>query len=140
MHLCTHWRGAGGDSQSSHDQIGNERVGVVRVPVVSGRPLPTAAWAGFDRVLELLEQRRLSVTELRVLVGLVEREATVPELAAALGSHSGAVSHTARRLAVRGLVRRSPGSAEGETVIAITSTGLATVRPLLAAAAWQSLA
>ena len=40
--------------------------------------------APLDRVLELVEQRRLSAAELRILLRLVDREAGIPELAEAL--------------------------------------------------------
>jgi hypothetical protein len=48
-------------------------------------PISAVARAPLDRVLELIEQRQLPATELRLLLYLVDREASLTELADALG-------------------------------------------------------
>jgi DNA-binding MarR family transcriptional regulator len=92
------------------------------------------AWSALDRTLDILERRRLSAAELRVLVELVDHEATVGELANTLGRQAAEIACTSRRLAVRGLIRRRHGPDDVPTVLSITQTGVATVRPLLTAA------
>jgi predicted transcriptional regulator len=91
--------------------------------------------ANLDRVLSLLEHQRRSPAELRLLVALVDGEMTVAELADDLGDRSLAdVTEMARKLATAGLIRYRLTHERGETVVAITCTGLVTVRPLLTAA------
>jgi len=88
--------------------------------------------ASLDRVLEMLEQQRRSAAELRLLVALVDHEMTVAELADRLDGRSlEDVTNTARRLATAGLVRYRLCHERGETTLAITCSGLVTVRPLM---------
>jgi len=100
-------------------------------PPTPGR---TAAPA-LDRVLELLERSRLSATELRILVALLGSEMPVYELAETLGRPSVEIRREGGRLYVRGLLRWRHDAVSSETVFGITRTGLATLRPLLTAAA-----
>ena len=86
-----------------------------------------------DRVLEVFDRCGLSPCELRVLLTLLDREASLPELAEALGKPASEVTRAARRLATRGLVRWYHVGAREETRLLITARGLATMRPLLAA-------
>lgn len=60
--------------------------------------------APLDRVLEMVERRRLSPAELRILIRLVDREAGIPELAEALDERPLDVRRCGRRLSARGLV------------------------------------
>ena len=88
--------------------------------------------ASVDRVLETLEQQRRSPAELRLLVALVDHEMTVAELADRLAGRSlEEVANTARRLATTGLIRYRLSRERGETTLALTCSGLATVRPLM---------
>jgi DNA-binding MarR family transcriptional regulator len=96
-------------------------------------PTTGTARAALDRVLELVGRRRLSATELRVLLRLVDRESAVPELAEALGDQPGEISRAGRRLAMRGLVRWHHVGGQKQTRLGITRAGLAAVRAILAA-------
>ena len=87
-----------------------------------------------DRVLELVGRRPLSATEFRLLLGLVERDATVSQLAEALAKDPAEISETGRRLALPGLVRWRRVGSEREVVLGLTAAGLKEVRPLIAAA------
>jgi DNA-binding MarR family transcriptional regulator len=109
-----------------------------RRPIVGGRPLPRGATGGFDRVLDMLERRRLPPTEARLLLALIHREAAVGDLAETLERHESTVARAGRRLAARGLVRRNLPAGGSATVLSITPAGLATIRPLLSAAAWPA--
>jgi len=82
----------------------------------------------------LLERRRLSATELRVLLELIDRNATLPELAKALDLRPLEIRRASRRLTMRGLVRWRHVGKRSETTLAITAAGLATTRALLTAA------
>ena len=86
-------------------------------------------------MLELVERRALSATELRILLRLVDREAGMPELAEALDQRPVDVRRCGRRLAARGLVSGRHTGPRDQTRVAITSAGLATVRALLTVAA-----
>jgi DNA-binding MarR family transcriptional regulator len=86
-----------------------------------------------DRVLELVDRRRLSAAELRMLLRLVDREATIPELAEALDERPLDVRHCARRLSARGLVSWRHAGPRKHTQLAITPAGMTTVRALLTA-------
>jgi DNA-binding MarR family transcriptional regulator len=89
-----------------------------------------------DRLLRLVGHQPHSAAELRLLVALVDRELTVAELADRLDGPSLAdVTQMARRLATAGLIRYRISRERRETVLAITCSGLLTVRPLLTAAA-----
>lgn len=92
------------------------------------------ARAALDRVLELLGRRQLSATELRVLLRLLDREASLSELAEALGYPPVEIRRASRSLAMRGLVRWRHVGRRKRTRLAITAAGLATVRALLTAA------
>jgi len=98
-------------------------------------PLPTSsAEPALDLVLELLERRELSAAELRILLAVFDREATVSELAESLRRDAGEIRRIGARLYARGFLRRRHESSRMETVVGITRAGLATVRPLLSAA------
>ena len=86
-------------------------------------------------MLELVERRALSATELRILLRLVDREAGMPELAEALDQRAVDVRRCGRRLAARGLVSWRHTGPREQTRVAITSAGLTTVRALLTVAA-----
>jgi DNA-binding MarR family transcriptional regulator len=87
-----------------------------------------------DRVLEVLERRGLSLGELRLLLGLLDREAGLAELGEALGKPVRDISRTGNRLARRGLVRRYHVGSRYETRLTATKQGRATARALLEAA------
>ena len=93
-----------------------------------------AARATLDRVLELVELRKLSATELRVLLALLDRGACVPELAEALDQRPDEITRAGRRLSMRGLIRWHHVGRRQQTRLEITSSGLTTVRLLLTAA------
>lgn len=84
-----------------------------------------------DRVLELIERRQLSATELRLLLHLVDRDASLRELADALGQQRVNVRRAGRSLAMRGLVRWLHVGRRKETRFGITANGLATIRAFL---------
>ena len=92
------------------------------------------AWTVVDRVLEVFDRSGLSPCELRVLLTLLDREASLPEIADALGKPPSEVTRAGRRLATRGLVRWYHVGAREETRLVITARGLATMQSLLAAA------
>jgi DNA-binding MarR family transcriptional regulator len=87
-----------------------------------------------DRALAVLEQRRLSPTEVRVLLHLLDREASLVEVANALGHPPSVITRAGGGLDSRGLVRWFHASHTKESRLAITADGLATMRALLAAA------
>src|SRR5215210_6704166 len=87
-----------------------------------------------DRVLAVLEQRRLSPTEVRVLLHLVDREAGLVEVANALGHPPSMITRAAGGLDSRGLIRWFHAAHTKESRLAITADGLATMRALLAVA------
>jgi DNA-binding MarR family transcriptional regulator len=85
-----------------------------------------------DDLLATLERGELSPTEVRVLLSLAEREATVAELTDALQQRPGALTSVVYRLAMRGLIRRRFESGQWSGfVFAITSAGMLALRPLL---------
>jgi DNA-binding MarR family transcriptional regulator len=84
-----------------------------------------------DRVLAVLEQRGLSPTEVRVLLNLLDREASLIELADALGHSPSVITRAGGRLDSRGLVRWFHAAHNKESRLAITADGLATMRALL---------
>lgn len=90
--------------------------------------------ASLDRVLELVELRQLSATELRLLLALVDREASLSELAEALGQRPVEIRRAGRSLAMRGLVQWRHVGGRKKTRLGITPNGLATIRALLTAA------
>ena len=97
-------------------------------------PTTGTTHAALDRVLELVERRRLSATELRVLLQLVDREAAVLELGEALGHQPAEIRRAGRRLAMRGLVRWHHVGWQKQTRLGITRAGLETVQAMLTAA------
>lgn len=92
------------------------------------------ARVALDRVLELVGRRQLSAAELRILVRLIDREASIPELAEALDERPVDVRRCGRRLSARGLVSWRHAGPLKHTQLSITPAGLTTVRALLAAA------
>jgi DNA-binding MarR family transcriptional regulator len=99
----------------------------------SDRPT-LAARATLDRVLELVERRRLSATELRVLLALLDRGACLADLADALDQRPDEITRATRSLSMRGLIRWYHVGMRNQTRLQITSSGLTTVRALLTAA------
>lgn len=97
------------------------------------RAAPTPKLA-LDGLLELLERRRLSATELRILLAVLDREVAASELAETFGRRSLDIRRAAARLYARGLLRWRHDTGRREAVFGITRAGLATVRPLLTAA------
>jgi DNA-binding MarR family transcriptional regulator len=97
-----------------------------------------AARATLDRVLELVERRKLSATELRVLLALLDRGACLSDLAEALDARPDQITRAGRRLSMRGLIRWH--HVGRQTRLEITSSGLTTVRALLTAAGATSAA
>jgi predicted transcriptional regulator len=85
-------------------------------------------------VLELLERRHLSATESRVLLAVLDREASLCELAEALDRRPIEIRRAGRSLAGRGLVRWRHVGVRKATRLTITPGGLATVQGLLTAA------
>lgn len=99
-----------------------------------------AARATLDRVLELVERRKLSATELRLLLALLDRGACLADLAEALDERPDEISRASRRLSMRGLIRWLHVGRRKQTRLEITSSGLTTVRALLTAAGASSAA
>lgn len=97
-------------------------------------PISAVARSSLDRVLELIELRQLSITELRLLLHLVDREASLPELGEALSQRPVEIRRAGWRLAMRGLVQWRHLGRRKETRLASTASGLATMRVLLTAA------
>jgi DNA-binding MarR family transcriptional regulator len=93
-----------------------------------------AAGATLDRVLELVERRKLSATELRVLLALLDRGASLPDLAEALDQSPDEITRAGRSLSVRRLIRWHHVGRRKQSRLEITSSGLTTVRALLTAA------
>jgi DNA-binding MarR family transcriptional regulator len=60
----------------------------------------------FDRLLESVHRERLSPFDLRVLLRVTDREATVVGLAESLGQPPNVVRRASARLVARGLLRR----------------------------------
>ena len=85
-------------------------------------------------LLELLERGPLSAAELRILLTVLERERAVSELAEAFGRRPVEIRRTGARLYGRGLLRWRHTGPGKEAMFGITPSGLATLRPLLAAA------
>ena len=105
----------------------------------SDRPI-LAARATLDRVLELVERRKLSATELRVLLALLDRGASLADLAEALDERPDEITRASRRLSMRGLIRWHHVGKRTQTRLEITTSGLTTVRALLTAAGATSAA
>jgi predicted transcriptional regulator len=90
-----------------------------------------------DQVLELLERRGLSASELRVLLAVRNNEVTVSELSRTLGRPPVEIRRTGARLYALGLLRWRHDTRTTETVLGATGAGLTAVRPLTAAAGPQ---
>jgi DNA-binding MarR family transcriptional regulator len=99
-----------------------------------------AAGTTLDRVLELVERRKLSATELRVLLALLDRGACLSDLAEALDRRPDEITRASRSLSMRGLIRWHHVGRRKQTRLEITSSGLTTVRALLTAADATSVA
>jgi DNA-binding MarR family transcriptional regulator len=99
-----------------------------------------AAGATLDRVLELVERSKLSATELRVLLALLNRGACLADLAEALDQRPDEITRAGRSLSMRGLIRWHHVGRRKQTRLEITSSGLTTVRALLTAAGATSAA
>jgi DNA-binding MarR family transcriptional regulator len=91
-------------------------------------PTPAVAQATLDRILELFERRKLSATELRVLLALIDRGAGVSDLAKALDQSPDEITRAGRSLSRRGLIRWHHVGRRKQTRLEITSSGLTTVR------------
>jgi DNA-binding MarR family transcriptional regulator len=87
-----------------------------------------------DRVLATLEQRRLSPTEVRVLLNLLDREGSLVDVADSLGHPPSVIARAARGLDSSGLVRWFHAAHTKESRLAITADGLVAMRALLATA------
>jgi len=96
-------------------------------------PNSAVAQAALDRILELFERRKLSATELRVLLALIDRGAGVSDLAEALDQSPDEITRVGRSLSMRGLIRWHHVGPRKETRFDITSAGLTTARALLTA-------
>jgi DNA-binding MarR family transcriptional regulator len=99
-----------------------------------------AAGATLDRVLELVERRSLSATELRVLLALLDRGGSLPDLAETLDRSPDEITRAGRSLSMRGLIRWHHVGRRKQSRLEITSSGLTTVRALLTAADATSIA
>jgi DNA-binding MarR family transcriptional regulator len=87
-------------------------------------------------LLERLDRSGHSVTELRVLLALIQhRDVSTPELADLLALRPASVREATRRLANRGLIRSRYAERSERTLLTITDAGMATAEPLLSAAA-----
>jgi DNA-binding MarR family transcriptional regulator len=87
-----------------------------------------------DRVLAVFERRGLSPSELRVLLKLLDREASLRELSEMLGKPPSEVFRAGSRLATRGLARWYHAGARKESRLVIATDGQAAMRVLLAEA------
>jgi DNA-binding MarR family transcriptional regulator len=96
--------------------------------------LERAVLRTLDRVLELVQRRPLSACEFRLLLGLLEHDATISELARALDESPAPVIEAGRRLALRGLVRQRRTGGRRETELGLNTAGLKEIRPLITAA------
>ena len=97
---------------------------------MNGPGAESDASSSLDGMLQLLERRQLSPTELRVLLALRERDAGIVELAGELDVRPGETRRASRRLSARGLVRWRHGGARKTTTLGITPAGLACLRVL----------
>jgi DNA-binding MarR family transcriptional regulator len=114
---------------------------MVREDISRPADRPTlAAGTTLDRVLELVERRKLSATELRVLLALLDRGACLAGLAEALDQRPEEITRAGRSLSMRGLIRWHHLGRRKQTRLEITSSGLTTVRALLTAAGATSAA
>jgi len=85
-----------------------------------------------DALLATLHRGELSPLEFRMLLWLAGRVGTQSELADALDVRRGAIGRAARRLSMRGLIRRRfERERRSRFVLSITSTGLNAGAPLV---------
>jgi DNA-binding MarR family transcriptional regulator len=63
-------------------------------------------WGGLERVLEALEDERLTPLDLRIMLRVSDDENTVPDIAAGMGYPPALIRRASRRLVARGLLRR----------------------------------
>jgi DNA-binding MarR family transcriptional regulator len=80
-----------------------------------------------DRFLELVHHEDLSPLDLRVLLRVTDREATVRELANSMGQHPIVLRRASARLVARGLLRRRRRQTRHhrlEVTLATTATGM----------------
>jgi DNA-binding MarR family transcriptional regulator len=97
------------------------------------------AQAALDRVLQVLEHRQHSATEMRVLLRLLERrDASIAELSEQLDIRPTEVTRAGRRLAMRGLVRTHHAGKREQMLMQITRSGRVLMQSLLTAAEWES--
>jgi DNA-binding transcriptional ArsR family regulator len=105
---------------------------VNRLGEAAGPPETVSPERVLDDLLAALSHHQLSPIEARVLLWLAEREATPSELKDALQQGPGAITRVARRLTMRGLIRRrfERGQRPG-FVFGITPAGLLALRPFV---------
>jgi DNA-binding MarR family transcriptional regulator len=104
------------------------------------QPFAPEAQAALDRVLQALEHRQHSATEMRVLLRLLEcRDASIAELAERLEIRPTEVTRAGRRLAMRGLVRTHHAGKREQMLMQITRSGRVVIRSLLTAAERESV-
>jgi DNA-binding MarR family transcriptional regulator len=104
-----------------------------------GRPVDPRPAAGrtertLDGVLDLLERRPLTATELRILLAAMRGEVTVSELGESLGRRPADIRRIGARLYARGLLSWRHREGREETLFQITRAGMTMVRPLVTAA------
>jgi hypothetical protein len=86
-----------------------------------------------DLLLELLERRELSPEELRVLLAVAGGELSLSRLAETLRKPTRLVRRAAWRLYLEGMLRQRHDSATEGPAFAITSRGVAALKPLVTA-------
>jgi hypothetical protein len=106
-------------------------------PPRSGLPIPSHPTSrkqapALDRVLELLEQRGLSATELRVLLALLDRGAPLSDLAEALDQRPNEITRASRSLCI---VREGSSFRDGARYASQTARALKFPASCLLAAA-----
>ena len=97
---------------------------------------PARRWSArrLDVLLELLERRDMTATDLRVLLAFVDRERTLGELTGVVQMPTTPIKRIAGRLCLAGLLRQAHDPETDEPAYAITARGLATLKPLVTAA------
>ena len=88
-----------------------------------------------DLLLELLERRELSPEDLRVLLAVAGGELSLGRLAQVLDKPTRLVRRAAWRLYLAGMLRQRHESGSQGPAFAITTRGLAALKPLVTAAA-----
>jgi hypothetical protein len=108
-----------------------------RPPAQRARYLPPATrWSArrLDLLLELLERRSMTATDLRVLLAVIDRERSLRELVDLVTRPAASVRKTAGRLCLAGMLRQTHDPHTDGPAYAITPRGLAALKPLLTAA------